>query len=105
MFLLGQILAVLGTLIFFSFTWGQISQEAIENRKWKFETDKTIKRMDEEGTNASKYALKAHVTKLDELDFRLKSVEGDGRKIDVMAEKISRIDDSVKEIRDRAQKR
>ena len=98
MFLLGQVLAVLAAYGVFSFTWGQISQEAIEMRKWKVEVTATIKRMDEEGTNASKYSIKSDNATLNELESRLKAVEGDVRKIDVMAEKISRIDDTLKDI-------
>jgi hypothetical protein len=99
MFLLGQVLAVVAAFGVFSFTWGQISQEAIEMRKWKSDVTSTIKRMDDEGTNASKYSIKADTAQLNQLESRLKAVEGDDRKIDVMAEKINRIDETLKEIK------
>jgi hypothetical protein len=104
-FLMGVLLAILCNLVLFSFTWGKISQQFGDAQAWRATVDKTITRMDNEGTRASEYEIKSNEVEIHGLEVRLKDVEGDARKIDVMAEKISRIDDTVKEIKAQQSKR
>jgi hypothetical protein len=56
-------------------------------------------RMDENGTNFSHYNLAGEDKRLQSIEARMLDLENRTAKIDVMAEKISRIDDTLKEMR------
>ena len=91
-FLLGQIVMMLFWLGGFAVTYGQNSQKQTEYAVWRGQTDAAIKRMDDQGSNASYYGQKALNDRLNGEDSRLNEVEKQTKKIDVMDEKITRID-------------
>jgi hypothetical protein len=60
-----------------------------------------LMRMDEQGTNASKWGIREEMSSIKNLTGRLEKLEDNTRKLDVMDEKISRIEGDVKELKAR----
>jgi hypothetical protein len=52
--------------------------------------------MDSQGSNFAKYQVEALHTKDSDIDARLRAVEDQARKIDVMKEKIDRLEGGLK---------
>ncbi|SRR6266705_1898372 len=98
-FLLGQIVMLSFWAITFASTYGQNSQKFLDlaTRVASVESNQT--RMDEHGTNASKYGLQADQTRFNIDEARLTEVEKSAKKIDVMDERLGRIDEAVRDIR------
>ena len=103
-FLVGEVATILCAVVFFAVGWGKLSQQFVENYEWRKYVDAKIERMDKEGTNASRYGIQSEKVELDQHETRLKIVEDETRKTDVIAEKISRIEESLREIKNSVKK-
>ena len=64
----------------------------MEGQEWRVQAQVRMERMDREGTNNGRYESQAARTRLDNIEGRLKAVEDEARKIDVMKEKIDRLE-------------
>ncbi len=91
-FLMGQVVTFLIALIFFAVGWGKLSEQFTENQAWRNSAEARLTRMDEFGTNHSKYQLDALRSKDEEIIGRLKAVEDQDRIIPVLKEKIDRLE-------------
>ena len=80
--------------------WGRMSQQFTTLQENFAGMQKHVEQIDNEGTNREKYVLGSVLQSTEETKKRIAAVEDQARKIDVLVEKISRIDDTMKEIRD-----
>jgi hypothetical protein len=97
-FLMGQVVTVLCGLVFFGVAWGRLSQQFTESMEWRARTDAQITRMDSIGPNASRYGVESLKLIAEQTDERLKYLEEQTRKIDVMKEKIDRVEGDVRNL-------
>jgi hypothetical protein len=91
-FLCGQVVTFLSVLIFFAIAWGKLSQQFIESMEWRSVTQARLERMDKDGTVAGRYGLDFAKNRMDSIDARLKAVEDNTRKLDVIAATVDRLD-------------
>jgi hypothetical protein len=91
-FLMGQVVTVLVGLVFFAVGWGRLSQQFQESMEWRATTQARLERMDKEGTNASKYSIQTEQGQIMSVNDRLKYIEEQVRKLDVMQLKIDRLE-------------
>lgn len=98
-FLCGQFLAFVCWLLIVAQVYGRIFQKFDDMVKWQSAVDVRIERMDTQGTNASKWAITEEEKKIDDDTRAIRDLQEQNRKIDVMGEKIARIDDSIKELK------
>src|SRR5205823_5503040 len=97
-FLLGQVsLAAVG-LATFLITVGGLSERFLQLSNHVAAQDVLISRMDKEGTTFSHFGIASDRDKLSSLEVRLTADESSIKKIDVMDEKITRIDDTLRQI-------
>ncbi len=89
---MGQVVTFMVALIFFAVGWGKLSEQFTENQAWRNSAETRLQRMDENGTQHSKYQMDALRAKDDELNGRLKAVEDQDRVIPVLKEKIDRLE-------------
>ena len=93
-FFMGQVVTVLGCIIFFAIAWGKLSQQFVESIHWRDATQKTIERMDSDGTNYARYEIKTIGIHVENLDGQLKVQQEQVIKIPVIQEKIERLESS-----------
>ncbi len=97
-FLLGQIVTLVCGLVVAGTIYGRVTQQFTELEKWHIETAATISRMDTFGTNASKWAIADEYKRIEANTSAIRELQDQTRKLDVMAEKISRIDEILKRL-------
>ncbi len=95
-FLCGQVFTMICGLVVAGTIYGRLMQQFSEFERWHIETAGTITRMDTVGTNASKWAIADQYKKIEQNSAAIHELQEQTRKLDVIAEKISRIDDAVK---------
>ena len=91
-FMMGQVVTILIAIVFFAVGWGKLSQQFVESMEWRGVTQARLERMDKEGTNADRYGFESERARIDNMDGRLKAVEENTRKLDVMASTLDRLD-------------
>ena len=89
---MGQLVTVLVGVVFFAIGWGKLSQQFVESVHWREATQKTLERMDQDGTNYARYELKTVVVHVENLDAAIKAQEVQVVKIPVIQEKIERLE-------------
>jgi Tfp pilus assembly protein PilN len=95
-FLLGQLALLLSAVVLFSVGWGKLSYQFTEIQEWRKYVDQRLEKMDNEGTNVGRYEMQATKATLDQHESRLKNVEQQTDKTNVIVEKISRIEEELK---------
>jgi hypothetical protein len=103
-FLLGQIVTAAIGLGIFLIAYGGQQEQFRQMIRSIGALEATTLRMDEKGTNFSHYGIAADVSRMDRLEQRLGINEEQVKKIDVMNEKLTRIDKTVDEIRNNTRK-
>ena len=91
-FLMGQVVTMLVGLVFFGIAFGKITQQFTEGQEWRRQAQGVLERMDRDGDNFAQYEIRANKTHDQQVDERLKAIEENVRKIDVMKEKIDRLE-------------
>jgi hypothetical protein len=95
-FIAGQLVTVVAGVALFLITYGGFTERQRQIGERVARLEETTQRMDREGTNASKYGIKEELNAIQSNTSRIARLEEQSAKIDVMAEKIARIDDTVK---------
>jgi hypothetical protein len=103
-FLLGQIATATIGLAVFLIAYGTQQEQSRQMAKEIGELKGITSRMDDKGTNFSHYGITAEMSRMDRIEARLSINEEQVKKIDVMNEKITRIDKTVEEIRNNTRK-
>ncbi len=99
-FFAGQFVAFSCWFIFAAVTYGRLAAQFGDILEWRGRTDSRLERIDSDGTRSEKFRVEAEKLALANNETRIRYLEEQERKIDVMSEKISRIDESLKEIRE-----
>src|SRR6266404_810083 len=97
-FLLGQFFMFAFWIITFAVTYGQNTEKNLQMSAWVGRLDSTVKRMDDSGTNFSHYGLAADQTRLTADEIRIHETEEQVKQIPVLIEKVSRVDENVKQL-------
>ncbi len=99
LFLLGQLVMFAFWLTGFAVTYGQNQQKFLDLTTRVSRTEAIQQRMDERGTDASRYGLRADADRFINVEARLIEAEKTIKKIDVMDSKIDRMAQDIQELK------
>ena len=91
-FLMGQVVTFLVGLIFFAIGWGKLAQQFTEGQQWRVIAEARMERMDSTGTNFARYQVEALRLHAEQNEAKITVLQEETRKIDVMKEKIDRLE-------------
>lgn len=88
-------------LVGFTTTYGRKEEQWQQMATWRAGMDATIKRMDDKGTNASHWAIDKERESILANSKKIEELQSQTRKLDVMDEKLSRMQTDLNELKSR----